>query len=405
VPALVIEVRPCRPEELRAALSPIFHYFGRAPSEESAESIARVLPAERMHAAWEDGVAVGGAGVYPFELTVPGGRVRAAGVTLVGVLPTHRRRGVLRSMMRAQLDDVHERGEPVAYLWASEDEIYTRFGYGRASLQGEIDVDRAHAAFGEPLERRGRLRLLDKDEAAEALPPIHERVAAETPGMFRRSADWWEGRLLSDPEWQRRDRGELQSALLELDGEPAGYALYRLNLSFGRGSSTGEVDVVEALGASPQAVAEIWRFLLDVDWMDRIKARLLPIDHPLLLLMADPRRLRFTLVDGIMVRLVDLGAALAARSYTGDGGVVAEVRDAFCPWNEGRWRLGRDAARTEAEPELRLDISALGSVYLGGFTFAELRRAGKVDELAGGAVTRADELFRVDAAPWCPEIF
>src|SRR5919108_660523 len=164
------------------------------------------------------------------------------------------------------------------------------------------------------------------------------------------------------------------------------------------GRATGEVDVVEALGASPQAVAEIWRFLLDVDWMDRIEARLLPIDHPLLLLLADPRRLRFPLVDGIMVRLVDVGAALAARSYAGDGGVVAEVRDAFCPWNEGRWRLGPGAERTDAEPELRLDVSALGSVYLGGFTFAELARAGRVDELAPGAVRRADELFRVDRA-------
>ena len=401
----MLEVRPCRPEELRAGLSPIFHYFGRAPTEEAGENIGRLLPADRLHAAWEDGVVVGAAGAFPLELTVPGGRVPAAGVTLVGVLPTHRRRGILRSLMRAQLDAVHERGEPVAFLWASEDQIYTRYGYGHASLQGEIDLERAHAAFGEPLERRGRLRLLDKDEAAEALPPIHERVAAKTPGMFRRSGAWWDGRFLSDPEWLRRGRGEMQRALLELDGEPAGYALYRLNLSFGRGSSTGEVDVIEALGTSPQAVAEIWRFLLDVDWMDRIKAPLLPIDHPLLLLLADSRRLRFTLVDGIMVRLIDVGAALAARSYAGEGGVVAEVRDGFCPWNEGRWRLGRDAARTDAELELRLDVSALGSVYLGGFTFAELERAGRVEELAPGAVARADELFRVDRAPWCPEIF
>ena len=401
----MLEVRPCRPEELRAGLSPIFHYSGRAPTEEAAENIGRLLPADRLHAAWEDGVVVGAAGAFPFELTVPGGRVRAAGVTLVGVLPTHRRRGVLRSMMRAQLDAVHERGEPVAVLWASEDQIYSRYGYGPASLQGEIDVARAYAAFGEPLERRGRIRLLDKDEAAEALPPIHQRVAAETPGMFARSADWWELRLLSDPDWLRRGRGEMQRALLELDGEPAGYALYRPNLSFEYGSSTGELDVVEALGVSPQAVAELWRFLLDVDWMDRIKAPLLPVDHPLLLLLADPRRLRFTLVDGIMARLVDVGAALAARSYAGDGGVVAEVRDAFCPWNEGRWRLGPGTERTDAEPELRLDVSALGSVYLGRFTFAELQRAGRVEEPAPGAVARADELFRVDRAPWCPEIF
>src|ERR671924_210329 len=330
----MLEVRPCRPEELRAGLSPIFHYFGRAPTEEAAENIGRLLPADRLHAAWEDGTVVGAAGAFPFELTVPGGRVRAAGVTLVGVLPTHRRRGVLRSMMRAQLDAVHERGEPVAVLWASEDQIYTRFGYGLASLQGEIDVSRAYSTFHEPLERRGRVRLLDKAEAAEALPPIHERVAAETSGMFARSADWWESRLLSDPDWLRRGRGEMQRALLELDGEPVGYALYRLNLSFEYGSSTGELDVVEGVGT-----------------------------------------------------------------------VVAEVRDAFCPWNEGRWRLGPGAERTDAEPELRMDVSALGSVYLGGFTFAELGRAGRLEELASGAVARADELFRVDRAPWCPEIF
>src|SRR5919201_965488 len=252
----MLEVRPCRPEEFRAGLSPIFHYFGRAPTEEAGENIGRLLPADRLHAAWEDGAVVGAAGAFPFELTVPGGRVPAAGITLVGVLPTHRRRGVLRSMMRAQLDDVHERGEPVAYLWASEDQIYTRFGYGVASLQGEIDLLRAHAAFGEPLERRGRIRLLDKAEAAGALPAIYDHVAAETPGMFARSADWWETRLLSDPDWFRRGRGEMQRALLELDGEQAGYALYRLNLSFAQGGSTGEVDVVEALGTSPQAVAE-----------------------------------------------------------------------------------------------------------------------------------------------------
>ena len=401
----MLEVRPCRPEELRAGLAPIFHYSGRAPTQEAAENIGRVLPAERLHAAWEDGAVVGAAGAFPFDLTIPGGHVAAAGVTLVGVLPTHRRRGILRSMMRAQLDAVHERGEPVAYLWASENQIYARYGYGVASLQGEIDLPRAHAAFGEPLERRGRIRLLDKAEAAEALPPIYHHVAAETPGMFARSPDWWETRLLSDPDWFRRGRGEMQRALLELDGEPAGYALYRPNLSFEYGSSTGELDVVEALGTSPRAVAELWRFLLDVDWMERIKASLLPADHPLLLLLADPRRLHFTLVDGIMVRLVDVGAALAARAYAGEGSVVAEVRDTFCPWNEGRWLLGPEAGRTDAEPELRLDVSALGSAYLGGFTFAELARAGRVEELVEGAVARADELFRVDRAPWCPEIF
>lgn len=401
-----MEIRPCEPDEVLAGLSPIFHYFGRAPTEETAGSIGRLLPADRLHAAWEDGVAVGGAGAFPFELTVPGGRVGAAGVTVVGVLPTHRRRGVLRSMMRAQLDDIRERGEPVAFLWASEEAIYERFGYGLASLQGEIDLLRNHAAFAAPLERRGRIRLVDKEEAAKALPPIYERVAAETPGMFGRSADWWEIQLISDPEWRRRGRGEMQRAVLELDGEPAGYALYRMNPAFEYGSSSGVLEVIEALGTLPHAVAEIWRFLLDVDWMERVKSALLPIDHPLFLLLAEPRRMRFTVSDAPWVRLVDVEAALAARSYRGAEAVVLDVRDEFCPWNAGRWRVSADGvAKVDAPAALALDVSAVGSVYLGGFTFAELSRAGKLEELVDGAAARADELFRRDRAPWCPEIF
>src|ERR687886_283713 len=136
----MLEVRPCAGvAELRDALHPIFHFFGDPPNEEWTERFARLLPPERMVAAREDGAVVGGAGAFPFELTVPGGGVRAAGTTVVGVLPTHRRRGALRAMMRAQLDAVHERGEPVACLWSSEDTIYGRFGYGLASLTGEIE--------------------------------------------------------------------------------------------------------------------------------------------------------------------------------------------------------------------------------------------------------------------------
>ncbi len=112
-----VEVRACTPDELRQGISPIFHFFGRAVDDQTADRFASVLTADRVHAAFDDGMAVGGAGAFPFELTVPGGRVRAAGVTLVGVLPTHRRRGLLTRLMRAQLDAVRERGEPVAYLW------------------------------------------------------------------------------------------------------------------------------------------------------------------------------------------------------------------------------------------------------------------------------------------------
>src|SRR5262245_49535469 len=146
---------------MRAAVSPIWHYFGRSkPTDEQIDSLARVLPPERVHAAWDGASVVGGAGAFPFELTVPGGRVRAGGVTAVAVLPSHRRRGILTGLMRAQLDDCRARGEPVAYLWATEDPIYTRFGYGIGSFAGEVELPRERSAFHRAFPPAGDVRLV-----------------------------------------------------------------------------------------------------------------------------------------------------------------------------------------------------------------------------------------------------
>jgi predicted acetyltransferase len=404
----MFDVRPTENlDDFQRAFLAIGQYFGAEPTPERAEKFSQSLPFERMHAAREDGSIVGGAGVFPFELSVPGAIVRCAGVTVVGVYPTHRRRGVLRAMMRAQLDDIHARGEPIAALWASEETIYGRFGYGMASYTGEISLAREHSEFAHPFEPRGRLRLLEPSEALEQLPPIWERALQQTPGMFRRERPWWENRVVHDPPERREGGGPKRFALLELDGEPQAYAIYRHNPKWDEGSSAARLGIVEAIGATPRGTAEIWRFLLDVDWQASISADLLPIDHPLFFLLAKPRRMKYRLSDGIWVRLVDVGAALSARSYAHDGEVVFEVADAFAPWNEGRWKLaGGSCERTDDDADLRCDVTALGSVYLGGFTFAELARGLRVEELREGAIDRADSIFRrTGVAPWCPEIF
>jgi len=157
---------------------------------------------------------------------------------------------------------------------------------------------------------------------------------------------------------------------------------------------------------TPEAARELWRWLLDFDWTSEFEAGLLPVDHPLFLLLAEPRRMRFEVGDGIWLRLIDVAAALSARTYAGDSQVVVELTDAFLPENAGRWRLGpRGAERTTAAAELALDVTGLASVYLGGFSFADLVRASRAAELAPGAVERADTLFRTAAQPWCMEIF
>ena len=401
---MALEVRVCAPEEVRGALDPIWHYFGDRAKEEDAERLAAILPAERVHAAFDGDKIVGGAGAYLFDTTVPGGRqVATAGVMAVGVLPTHRRRGALTKLMQRQLADAHERGEPLATLFASEGAIYSRFGYGLASLGGNIDLPKEHALLRDD-EPIGQARILDgEEETLELLPPIYDRVQAETVGMLSRTPDWWKvRRLYRNP---RRPGGEQVRVTIELDGRPEAYALYRLNFSARNMVSETTLEIGEAFGTSPRALAAIWRYLLGIDWIARIEASWLALDHPLFLWLHEPRRMRFTVLEALWVRLVDVGAALDARAFE-EGSVVLDVRDEFCPWNTARWQIRAGAAtRTTAEADVVLGVAELGSVYLGGFTFEQLLRAGRVEESKPDGVTRADALFKTPRLPWSPELF
>ena len=402
------EVRPARNlEELRDAIGAISHYFGGGPDDERAERFSRVLPVERMHAAFDDGRIVGGAGAFPFELTIPGGPVRCGGVTVVGVLPTHRRRGILTEMMRAQLEDIRDRGEPLAALWASEEVIYRRFGYGLASLAGEIALGSGYRGLRVPPADGASARLITLEEAADVVPPIYDRVRARTPGMFGRTPAWWELRSLADPPERRQGGGEKNCVVLELGGEPVGYAFYRMFPKFESGSAAGHAEVIEAVADGPAATQELWRVLLEMDWVATLKAFLLPIDHPLLHQLSYPRRMQMRVGDGLWVRLVDVGAALSARAYTGDDPIVLEVDDPFLPENSGNWRVaGGSAERTEDAADVALGVGELAGPYLGGFSFGELVRSGVARELREGGAARADAVFLTDSPkPWCPEIF
>ena len=402
---VAIEVRPSGDRgEFARALGAIWEYFQPAPNDEALDRWLGWLPPERMHAAFDDGDIVGGAGAFPFDFTVPGATLPCAGITVVGVYPTHRRRGVLRAMMRAQLDDAHERGDPIAALWASEETIYGRFGYGIASWDGELSISKEWSAFARPLERRGRVRLVTPEEAASLFPSVWDAFRRTRPGAFARTAAWWTGRVLRTPDEQKAAPKRL--AALDLDGETQAYAIYRTTANFEEFVSQAKLEVLEAIGATPRALAEIWRYLLDIDWIATVNVYLAPPDHPLFLLLANPRRARYRMADGLWVRLVDVGAALSGRAYDGDGAVVLEVRDAFCPWNEGRWRLADGVAQRTDEPaELSLEVDALASAYLGAVSFTQLREALRVEELVEGAVERADALFAWRPLPWCPEIF
>jgi predicted acetyltransferase len=394
--------------EYRKAVSVIGHYFGWEPTAEDAERFSRLLPPDRLHCVFDGSSIVAGAGVMPLELTIPGGRLTCAGVTVVGVLPSHRRRGLLTRMMGAQLRDVRERGEPIAALWASEETIYGRYGYGLASVGVMAEAKRLTSQLRADLPaREGSIRMIDHDEALRVLPPLYNRIAEGTVGFLGRPRDWWELRTLDDREERRRGAGPLNRVLLELDGKPAGYATYRIKVEGSGSEWHKKVLVGDAFGLDARATREIWRFLLEIDWTDTVETRLLPLDHALLLLTARVNELRARLWDGLWVRLVDVGAALAARSYSGDGRVTFEVTgDLLFPENLGTWTIADGVARSSRRrPDLRLDVQTLGAVFLGGFSFRELAAAERVEEVVRGGIARADGLFATPVAPWCPEIF
>ena len=393
----MFDVRPVRDtDELARAFYSIGQYFGAPPDQERIDRFLQYFEQERMHAAFDGEQIVGGAGAHSYDFTVPGGSLPCAGVTVVGVYPTHRRRGALRAMMLAQLADVHERGEPIAALWASEETIYGRFGYGIASWSCEMTLQRVWSAFAQPLERRGQVRFVSPEEALEQFPPVWDALRRQRPGVPSRSE--------AIPEEETANPRRFVA--LDLDGGTQAYAIYRRESGWADGSSSAKLEVQEAVGATPQATAEIWRYLLDVDWTETISAFGLPLDHPLFLLLANSRRARMRTADALWIRLVDIGAALSGRAYAGEGRIVFDVRDAVCPWNEGRWLLeDGQAARTEEAADLALDVGALGSAYLGAVSFVQLRDALRVEELQPGAVDRADGLFAWRPLPWCPEIF
>jgi predicted acetyltransferase len=377
--------------------------FGIQPTEADLELWRKAVDLDRTLALFDREEVVGTADSYRFELTLPGGAtLPVAGVTRVAVRTTHRRRGLLTALMRAQLDQAHGRGESVAILTASEGAIYGRFGYGLATLQASVELSTAHSAFGRPVQHRGRFTLVDGETARKVAPAVHDRARRRQPGDIERQ-DWYWDVHFADPHWAREGASGLFHLLHEgPGGEADGYAAYRWKDNWRRGNPSNEVAVVDAVADTPAGEAELWRYLLDIDLAAKVSAWHRPADDPLRWLLADARRLETTSVrDDIWVRLLDLPVALGARSYGAEGRVVLDVADAFCPWNHGPWVLeagpdGAGRARRGApgeQADVRLGVGELGAMFLGGVRPSSLARAGRVEELTTGALARADALF------------
>ncbi|MGH9115921.1 MAG: GNAT family N-acetyltransferase, partial [Acidimicrobiales bacterium] len=381
---------------------------------EDGEDVRRGAAKRETDRAWvavDGGRFVANACVYSMDVTVPGAPgepaplARMAGVSAVGVHPTHRRRGLLRRLMAEMLDDARERGEPLAGLIASESVIYGRFGFGHATDMTELTIDSRASRFDVPAPRVA-IRLVDRDEAAKILPDLYDRQRRGRAGEPNRSEHVWEGVIADRPDRRRGGSGVFFAVCDE------GYVAYRAHDGVDKRSELARVVIEELRGLTPEVESALWRFVLDLDLVGEVNARRRPVDEPLRWRLADPRQLRVADVyDRLHLRLLDVPAALEARRYLREGRLVLDVLPPAVDEGArdpapGTWVLeaGPDGAscrqaRAGDAPDLRLGVGDLGSVYLGGFPASLLAAAGRVEELTPGSLTVADALFAARPAP------
>lgn len=401
-------LRAIEPAEFPAFWRSLSETFGGDPRDVERESEGKVFEFDRSIAGFDGDQIVSTSGIYSRTVTVPGGELPFAAVTMVTVAPTHRRRGVLTEMMRRMLEDARERQEPVAGLWASEATIYGRFGYGLASRNATLSAVKKPLAvrpgFGEP----GRIDRVAPEETRADLVRIYEAAKTDQIGWLNRSEPWWDLRF-TDPE-ETRDGSTAVRHYVHTGADGAdGYVSYRIGQSRGADEAR-QVQIHDLFAANAEACAALWRFVFDIDLVGRISKWHMAIDDPVQQLVTDPRALGLTIGDGLWVRVVDVAAALAGRNYATDIDIVLDVTDPFCPWNTGRYRLsggpkGAECSPTRDSADLAIGATDLGAAYLGGIRLTEIAAAGRVTQARPGTLLAASRAFTADRAPWCPDGF
>ena len=407
-----IEVRRVRDEELREFIEALTAGFLERPDvDKVTEDVRPIWDLERTWAAFDEGRICGTFRSWGTELTVPGGeRLPAAAVSAVTVLPTHRRRGILRAMVEAEHGASRERGEALGLLYASEYPIYGRFGYGPAIREATLTLDTRATGF--LASASGRVEIIRADaQAVAALKGVFEAWRIRQPGEIRRPDHRWEYELaLRDEPWGPTWKGFVA---LHRDGAGAvdGYVRYHADDKWERRQPANPVTVDELHALNETAYVSLWRFLAEMDWAATVKAERRSPSELLPWLLTNARALDTSDIgDGLWVRVFDVPRALAARTYEREGSMVLEVVDREAPGGRTRVKLdagpaGATCTETDRSADLRLDVAALGTVYLGGNSLRQAAAGFGVDEHRDGARAEADALFRTLDEPWSSTLF
>ena len=404
-------MRPITAPEIPMFATAVERTFGGSRLPDAEISNRRgVLEPPRTLAVFDAGELIATLAVHGLTMSVPGGEVAVGGVNNVAVRADYRRRGLMTSMMTAALRDIQERGEAVSALWPSEASIYGRFGYGLASRHARLLIDGQPGTAGSASP--GEIRLLPDATAADTalLDRLYRSWYSDRPGSIIRSAERWRQRLA--PRQDAHGGTTDVVCLLHRDGEEIdGYALYLARPEWSQGYlPKGTTVVLEVCAQTARALAALWNHLLSVDMMATTVAPMIPVDDPGLWTLRDSRQWQTQLTDNLWVRLLDVPAALRARSYARDVDVVLDVHDDLLPGNAGRYRLSGDATGASCHPttapaDLHVTAAQLGASYLGGTSLASFALTGGLEERRKGALHEAATALSNPLAPCCIDPF
>jgi predicted acetyltransferase len=416
---MTIEIRPYRPEESDAFNKVPSVVFGRytgiprsqAPPEQTGPDL---IPPEISLCAFEDGVLASTYAAYPFTMRLNGGKAPAAGVTCVGTLPEFRRRGHLRKITEHDFRQRYEqRQQPIAILTASIAGIYQRYGYAVVSTREELSIDPRWINVAPSIPpAAGTWREASKDELP-LLQSMYREFSAPRNGYLHRAPVVWDAQVLAiGPDFDGLNFGPSLIAVYEEAGQPKGYIAWASKFlpDFSDGAGPGQrLMVRDYVWLTPSAYRAMWDFLKNFDLVRRVFIPRAPADDPAFDVLLDPRELHATRHDWLLGRIIDVERAVPLRPY-GEGRLVFELRDAMCPWNDGRWSLesgpeGSAITRTAETPSLAMDVSTLAQLVFGQISPARAVRYGRAESTPTTDFLLWDNIFRTTYAPFCPDGF
>ncbi|MFE3992091.1 GNAT family N-acetyltransferase [Streptomyces goshikiensis] len=410
----MVDIREVPEADIDRAQELAYLVFHDRPDEEGRARHRTLLSHCARLGAYDGDALVGFMAAHRFRLSVPGADLPCPGLTFVAVAPTHRRRGVLTALMAEQLRRTGAAGAPVAALWASEAAIYGRFGYGSATQGVTIEIDSTRPLALRIAPDRRPLRMIDPADAPAVIGPAHEATRALRAGRPSRSPERWREEWLCEQAEEDEELSPPRIIALGDPGEPlAGYVIYRTKPGDDSGlvHTPGLVRVDELEADTPAVAAALWECVAGLDLTGRVSAWGRPADDPLLHFAADRDQVKVTAVfPALWLRLVDVRAALTARSWAAPVELVLELADVRLPANAGRFRLkagpgGATYERAGQAPDLELDVRELAACYLGGTRAVELAAAGLVREHTPGAAALLDAALRTELLPHTADEF